>query len=347
MKKLVLFLTACFLLLSCKNSKKYATGLIEDKEAYNKIPLKAQLVARDYSYLPESVNLKHYTPVPESQGPFGTCVAWATTYAAMTACESIMEGRNSQYDSSAYAFSPYYLFRYCNPDDYEGNGMTLAAAVETLHTHGVPRRSQDEKYILFNKFDIGMYNDSELYRIGNYTALFNDFFPYYDETYTEESLKIQIIKKSISEKKPVVISFIDYGTRSFSSAGADWYANAPSSGGAHAMVIVGYDDNHRNPADRGYGAFLFQNSWGTDWGEGGYFRLLRGRGTCGINRYTLILGGKDLPCIDNEKTKNNNENEMKSQKDNIKAKIKELLDVKNVEINFTLKLSDYYENMEE
>ena len=31
----------------------------------------------------------------------------------------------------------------------------------------------------------------------------------------------------------------------------------------------------------------------------------------------------------------------------IKAKIKELLDVKNVEINFTLKLSDYYENMEE
>lgn len=270
MKKLVLFLTACFLLLSCKNSKKYATGLIEDKEAYNKIPLKAQLVARDYSYLPESVNLKHYTPVPESQGPFGTCVAWATTYAAMTACESIMEGRNSQYDSSAYAFSPYYLFRYCNPDDYEGNGMTLAAAVETLHTHGVPRRSQDEKYILFNKFDIGMYNDSELYRIGNYTALFNDFFPYYDETYTEESLKIKIIKKSISEKKPVVISFIDYGTRSFSSAGADWYANAPSSGGAHAMVIVGYDDNHRNPADRGYGAFLFQNSWGTDWGNGGY-----------------------------------------------------------------------------
>ena len=66
-----------------------------------------------------------------------------------------------------------------------------------------------------------------------------------------------------------------------------------------------------------------------------------------INRYTLILSGKDLPCIDNEKTKNNNENEMKSQKDNIKAKIKELLDVKNVEINFTLKLSDYYENMEE
>ena len=66
-----------------------------------------------------------------------------------------------------------------------------------------------------------------------------------------------------------------------------------------------------------------------------------------INRYTLILSGKDLPCVDNEKTKNNNEKEMKSQKENIKAKIKELLDVENVDINFTLKLSDYYENMEE
>ena len=271
MKKLVLLLAACFILLSCKNNRKYATGLIEDKESYNKIPLKAQLVTRDYSNLPEAVNLKHYAPVPGDQGQFGTCVAWATTYAAMTTCESIMEGRNSQYDSSSEVFSPYYLYRYCNPSDYTGKGMSISTAVEVLKTHGVPKRIGTEKGMLFNNFNITMYNDTELYRIGNYTALFNDnsYYPY-NETYTEESFKIQKIKKSISEKKPVVISFFNYGTQSFYSAGTDWYADNPSPGGGHAMVIIGYDDNHRNPVDRGYGAFLFQNSWGTDWGNGGY-----------------------------------------------------------------------------
>ncbi len=39
----------------------------------------------------------------------------------------------------------------------------------------------------------------------------------------------------------------------------------PQPGGGHAMLIVGYDD-----AD---GTWLIRNSWGADWGEGGYARV--------------------------------------------------------------------------
>lgn len=39
----------------------------------------------------------------------------------------------------------------------------------------------------------------------------------------------------------------------------------PAPGGGHAMLIVGYDD-----AD---GTWLIRNSWGTQWGEGGYARV--------------------------------------------------------------------------
>lgn len=40
--------------------------------------------------------------------------------------------------------------------------------------------------------------------------------------------------------------------------------------GAHAVVLVGYDDEKVMP-DGSTGAFLVRNSWGTKWGQGGYF----------------------------------------------------------------------------
>lgn len=40
--------------------------------------------------------------------------------------------------------------------------------------------------------------------------------------------------------------------------------------GGHAVALVGYDDNKVMP-DGSKGAFLVRNSWGTNWGQAGYF----------------------------------------------------------------------------
>lgn len=49
----------------------------------------------------------------------------------------------------------------------------------------------------------------------------------------------------------------------------------------HAVVLVGYGYDKENDLDY----WICKNSWNTDWGENGYFRMQRNKGACGINDY--------------------------------------------------------------
>jgi len=48
----------------------------------------------------------------------------------------------------------------------------------------------------------------------------------------------------------------------------------------HAVLIVGYGAEASDFGTTPY--WIVKNSWGSDWGENGYFRILRGGNTCGI-----------------------------------------------------------------
>lgn len=47
---------------------------------------------------------------------------------------------------------------------------------------------------------------------------------------------------------------------------------------AHAVTVIGYDDV----------SYIMKNSWGSAWGESGFFRMIRGKNMCGIANHASV-----------------------------------------------------------
>ena len=79
-----------------------------------------------------------------------------------------------------------------------------------------------------------------------------------------QSVKVEDIKNALYTYGPVLATFYVYNDFYSYRSGVYSYTTG-SYLGAHAVLIVGYDDASQ--------AFIVKNSWGTGWGETGYFRI--------------------------------------------------------------------------
>ncbi|MFP3042788.1 DUF4384 domain-containing protein [Treponema primitia] len=254
--------TLIFLLFSAFQvfPQEFALGAILDSETYNRLPQKAVLSTRAYNALPPTVSLKQYSPIPGNQTPYGTCVAWASAYAARTISESIAINRRERSLSTDNVFSPAYIYMNITDDPDCQSGAMIFWALDLMKNTGAVKMLESERDLDFRKINRDSFTESRKYPIADYVTLFrND-----EERGSNRPSRIQMVKKSLAEKKPVIIGMNT--PESFLNAQDVWRPreNPGYHYGGHAMCVVGYDDT------RFGGAFEVQNSWGKKWGNGGY-----------------------------------------------------------------------------
>lgn len=241
-------------------AQKYQMGLpAEPDPYYDNYEVKATLTNDNYRDIGSSASVKAYAPIPQSQGQYGTCAAWACAFAGRTILEAKRLGVTDKKEINKHIFSYGFAYRQAEATNYKCWGAYTGTIIENMQQKGIPKLSDYKEHCPQSDIPQSVVNLAKQHRIKGFARL-------WDEE-DGHKLRISALKKSISEGNPVIISMICPNSF-FSPTGDVWTPKKNEAlhaeHGRHAMCAVSYDDNKYG------GAVEVQNSWGDDWGDGGY-----------------------------------------------------------------------------
>lgn len=213
---------------------------------------------RDYAFkapvtkLPQSVDLRKWAgPFPKvmDQGPLGSCTANAIATAHQWA----------QIRQTGKGFRPSRLFIYYNEREIEGSvnedsGAYIRDGLKSVAKQGVCAETK-WPYII-QKFA----------RKPSY-ANYQDALLHQGLVYRRVSPVLFEMKSCLAQGYPFVFGFSVYESFESEEVAIKGIVPMPSKYesflGGHAVLAIGYNSTH----------FLVRNSWGLDWGLGGYFKM--------------------------------------------------------------------------
>ncbi|CAI8731275.1 C1 family peptidase [Chryseobacterium sp. IT-36CA2] len=196
--------------------------------------------------LPTAYSIPTTAPI-KNQGAEGSCVAWSTAYAATSALEFNYKGVISPR-------SPEYVFNQIksNPNDCS-QGSLIPDALNLIQNQGVC--SWDEM----------PYTDTGCSTQPNPTQQNAASTHKFTNWAIVDKTNLGNVKTLLSMNLPIIIAVnVDASFDNLSAAnGWVWKSHSGAVRGGHAICVIGYDDAKQ--------AFKVQNSWGTGWGQNGYF----------------------------------------------------------------------------
>ncbi len=192
---------------------------------------------------PASYSLKSFAQPPGDQGQVGSCVAWATGY---TGIGLLMNEQGITGDPMA----PMFIYAQIAKGNDQGTWASVALPME--RDQGIDTKADywQGDFDYTTQPDAAERANAANYKISGYTDLTN-------------SDRVTAIKEAIASGLPVAIGFRVKSSFYKLSPTNDIYVPKGKVVGGHEVTIVGYDANY----------VTIENSWGSDWGNQGFFRM--------------------------------------------------------------------------
>lgn len=240
-------------------NNEHGIGCNIDEEKYDKTMVYEPLASNSSkNSIPTAASLLKYAPTRKNQGQQGSCVGWASAYAA----RSILEAATTGKDPNAVAFSPSFLYNQIALARCEGS--YTSEALEKMKRDGLVYLSKfpyDENSCS-KKPGGDLLDEAKNFRIRGYNRLSKGGRNY--------DVDLDALKQNIAQGAPVVIAM--KVPESFYAVSGDLWTPKSSERngnldrlGGHAMCAIGYDNNKFG------GAIQVMNSWGRNWGNDGVF----------------------------------------------------------------------------
>jgi C1A family cysteine protease len=213
--------------------------------------------------LPLSIDLRMQMPPVVDQGQAGSCTANALSGAlGFLESQALQNKISSPEEFNPNTFIPfsrmfiYYNERLIEGDPNQDNGAQIRDGIKTLVQYGGCDEAiwPYELNNLFAKPSDPCYAEALQHKISAYYSLDNDLYQ---------------LKHALTSGYPIVFGFTVYSSFESPEVASTGIMSMPQPTedveGGHAVLMVGYNDQDQH--------FIVRNSWGTSWGQQGYFLM--------------------------------------------------------------------------
>ncbi len=237
-------------------------SIIEESDILSQVGKKGSLK------VPLQYSLKKYCPKPANQNikSLGACQGFAFAYAGMTIANAIRNKMINTDSITASAFSAYYTFHFSRydiskckfPPPFERTAETLLDSGSVLSSHF------DATYQCYPTYlNKSILKSAVANRIKSVESIF-DMYINLSANYNSADF-ISILKQAISRNKPVILAIAVDASFVNNIFTRIYVPQISKKIGEHAVTLIGYDDISKE--------FEIINSYGTEWGNEGFFKI--------------------------------------------------------------------------